>query len=432
MKRALIYKEIKDVFFNKTSLIYFFLLFSLISYSFYSAVDLYSKASLAAIDNPLYATGFEPVSGVFTPTFGGFFLILSLIAPFLFIRSISNEVSNNTITLLAQFPYSLGFVFFAKFLSIIIVLIFSVFTFLPVIVFWKLLGGYLPIVELSVLILGYFLYGIFVLSVSFFSASFFKSNSQASIFSIAVIVFSWFIDFGKDMNILSLFKTLSDWTVTARLKYFEDGILSFQSIAFFLVISSFFLFLGYLFFNITIKNKLKPILCIIFISLILFIPLTKYQYNIDISESKKNSFSNSKNEFLKELPYIGIKIFLEPTDSRFKDYERDFLKKLKMVKNGQEISFAKGETLKKNYGSFKYSIGNKSETTYSNSENEIFMILENLSGYRVKKSLDSDKYKGYPLVVKKNITHYIFLLYMLILFLIIFCVFLKRRKKDEI
>jgi ABC-type transport system involved in multi-copper enzyme maturation permease subunit len=426
---VLIIKELKYIFKSKTSIIYFILLFALISYSFFSAVDLYSKASVTAIGNALYASGFEPIPGVFAPTFGGFFLILSLIAPFLFIRTISDEKNNNTIVLIAQFPHSLGFVFCTKILSAITLVLVSIISFIPLFFFWHFLGGYLPWEEILLLISGYIFYSLFVISVSFFSASFFKTSSQASIFSIALIMFSWFIDFGKEMYILSFFDTLSQWTVTARLKQFEDGILSMQSIFYFFLIAGFLFTIAYFYFNFSIKHRGKQIIITTIVYLIISSLILNFQYKLDISESQKNSFSTGKNEFLKVLPDIDIKVFLEPTDSRFKDYERDFLKKLKMVKSNQDVHFASGKSLHKNYGRFEYTINNKTVQTFSNSEYEIFMVLEKISGIKIKKSKDNKQFKGYPLTVKKGWSIYLFILYLFFLPLITLLLYFKKRRK---
>jgi len=238
MRSVLISKEVKEIFRSRTTLIYFFLLFSLIAYSFYSAVDLYSKASVAAIGNPLYATGFEPVPGVFAPTFGGLFIIFSLFAPFLLVRSVGEEKKNNTLSMLFQLPCSLRSLFLTKLLAASILILVSILFLVPLLLFWNFLGGHIPWNEMFLLMFGYFLYGLFIVSVSFFSASIFRSGSQASVFSLAVIMFSWFVDFGKEMNIIPLLNSLSDWTITKQLKVFESGILSINTILYFLLLFS--------------------------------------------------------------------------------------------------------------------------------------------------------------------------------------------------
>lgn len=432
----LILKEVKEIFRNRTTLIYFFLLFSVIAYSFYSAVDLYSKASVAAIGNPLYATGFEPVPGVFVPTFGGLFIIFSLIAPFLLIRSVGEEKKNNTLPLLVQLPYSLRSIFLTKLLAASMLILVSILFFVPLLFFWNFMGGHIPWSETILLMSGYSLYGLFVISVSFFSASIFRSNSQASIFSLAVIMFSWFVDFGKEMNIIPMLNSLSGWTTTKQLKVFESGILSLSSIFYFILLSSFLSSLAYYFFNINIRNRTKQIVTTFLICFLLFGLAVNVQLKKDISESRKNSFSAYETNFLKKLPAIDIEIYLEPTDGRFKDYKNDFLKKLELIKNNISVHFAKGRSLSENYGLFKYSINNKSQETYSNSAHEIFMVLEELSGLRIERSESDIRYAGYPLVVKERWSGYMFTIYLLIFPLMILFFFywkniFNRRRKNE-
>jgi ABC-2 type transport system permease protein len=442
---ALVSKEIKDLFRSNTALIYFLLLFTIIAYSFFSSVDLYSKASETAINNPLYATGFEPVPGVFVPTFGGFFIIISLIAPFLFIQSISNEKKHNTLPLLAQLPYPLSVIFLSKLFAAAILVIVSILFFAPVFFSWYLLGGHIPWQEITLLIVGYVLYSLFVISISYFSAAIFKTSSQASIFTVAFIMVSWFVDFGKEMNVVPLFNRLSEWTVTTQLNEFEDGILSLQSIIYFILLASFLTFLSFTFFNFSLRRKIKRVLVAVLCYSILFAIIVNVQYKRDISESKKNSFSPAHTEFLTKLPEIDIKIFLETTDSRYKDYQRDFLKKLKMVKNDLVLHFVAGESLRSNYGRFEYTVNNKSMETFSNSEEEIFMIFEEISGLKIETSKDDSQFCGYPLVVKKKWSVYLFILYLIILPLVILFIRyykqltlkrvalmgFKRRRKDE-
>jgi ABC-type transport system involved in multi-copper enzyme maturation permease subunit len=434
----LLLKEIKDFFKSKTILIYFILLFAIVSYGFYSAIDLYSKASVAAFNNPLYAAGFEPVIGVFVPTFGGFFIILSLILPFLLIQSINNEKRYNTIPLIAQFPRSLCSVFSIKILSAIMIILVSILFITPILLFWHLFGGHIPWEEILLMIFGYFLYALFVLAVSFFSASIFQTSSQASIFTLSFIMLSWFIDFGKEMNISPIIKKFSSWTITTQLKYFEEGILSFQSILYFCLLFSFFTLLAYLFFDFSIKNRIKKVLIIILVHSVIFYFISTLETKYDITESKRNSFSIAKNLFIKKLPQIKIKIYLEPSDSRYKDYENDFLKKLKLVKTDIKIFFAKGKELKNNYGIFKYTINNKTMKTYSNSEEEIFMILKDLSGLKIKNGETKQNFKGYPLIVKNRQSTKFIIIYLLLFPLMIFSIYYKlnflygRRKNEKI
>jgi hypothetical protein len=155
--------------------------------------------------------------------------------------------------------------------------------------------------------------------------------------------------------------------------------------------------------------------------------LNKVYVKIDISESKRNSFTSEQKQFLKRLPAFEIYIYLEPTDSRYKDYERDFLKKLGMVKNDITLHFTRGKSLADNYGRFIYVFNGKSIETYSNSDHEIFMILEEITGIKIKSSSSENFYKGYPLVVKKNWIMYLIIVYLCII-LMQFIIYTTKHK----
>ncbi len=424
---TLIRKEIKDILKTKAAVIYFLLLFLIIAYSFFSAVDLYSKASVSAVSNPLYAAGFEPVFGVFVPTFGGLFMVFSLIAPFLFVRLIGKEKEDNTIPLLLQFPFSIKEIFLYKSVAGFFVVVISILIVCPVFVIWYFLGGFIPIMETVLLIFGYLLYGFLVLSVSVFASVIFNESSNASVFALWIIISSWFVDFGKDMNIIPFAGVISKFSLTATLKVFENGILSVFSVLYLLLLSVLFLILGYIYFNLNIVNKLKYVIVSILLFVLSVVFAYQFQVQYDLTMSKKHSFSYEKTNFLKKIGKLKIKVYMEPTDSRYKDYENDFLKKLKLVKRNVVITFAKGDELKENYGLFKYFLNGKEETTYSNSEEEIFMILQKLTGTTLKKAKDNHRFKGYPLVVEKGWSKYLFFVY-LILFPLLLLVFLNLDK----
>ncbi len=429
---SLFIKEMRDFFKSKTFLLFMILYSFITAYGFYSAVILYSQASEAAIGNPLYATGFEPTSGVFVPVFGGLFFMLSFFAPFLFIQSVGKEKKYRTMALVAQYPVSLFKVYLTKLFSAKIIFLIIFIVLLPLFLLWNFLGGHINIEEILLLSVGYFLYGMFVVAISFFTSSLFDNTSQASIASLGIIMFSWFIDFARDMNIFSFAQKLSDWSLTVQLKNFEYGILSLKSVLFFILLIYFFAVMGFWFFNFRIKRKSMYVFTTILVFAIMFFISSKVNINYDLSESKKNSFSISKNKFLKEIGKLQIDIYLNPTDSRAKDFMNDFLKKLKLIKNDVKINFVSGNELKKNYGMFRYSLNGKAQTTYSNSEEEIFMILQELSDKTVKAESSNTFYKGYPLMVKSSVWKKIlFGLYLFLLPLFFLLIFIKNNSEKH-
>ncbi len=428
----LILKEIKDLFFSKTALLLILITCFIVGYSFFTAVSLYSNASISAINNPLYATGFEPVPGVFVPTFGGLFIIFSLFLPFLYISLIGNEKRYNTLTLLLQLSFNLRDIILSKIIAGILFLIFILFLSLPATGLWICWGGHIPWIELSLLMIGYFLYGLLVLSISIFASTIFNNMMSASIFSIVTIIVSWLIDFGKDMNISPFFITISEWTLTKTLKYFEDGIFSFRAFAYFILLSVSFIISSYVFLRLDLKKKWRFILATITFLIVGVFVSSLIHFNKDLTESGRNSFSPDITLALKKIPNIEIDVYLERTDSRFKDYERSFLRKLRLIRNDVKVNLKTGDTLKENYGLFVYKVNNKSAKTFSNSEEEIFPILFQLAGIRVDNSVSGVSYSGYPLVTATAQRTTVLYVYFIFIPLTIIALFLIKHFKKEV
>jgi hypothetical protein len=132
-----------------------------------------------------------------------------------------------------------------------------------------------------------------------------------------------------------------------------------------------------------------------------------------MTESHRNSFPANISRVLKKVPNLEIDVYMEKGDSRFKDYQRSFLKKLDLVRNDVKVKIMTGNELKKNYGLFVYKVNGKSGKTYSNSEEEIFPIIFGLAGISGHGNEEA-KFPGYPLVVKEKLPIIQYTYYLLI------------------
>ena len=427
----LLVKETRDIFFTKTALLFLMLVSFISGYSFLTAVELYSEQSLSAVNNLLYARGFEPVPGVFVPTYGGLFVLFSLFLPFVIIPLLSLEKQNGTLAVLIQLPYSFKDILIAKISAAFFFLLMTILLTLPCFILWQLYGGHIPFNELFVLISGYLLYGLFVVSVSFFAAALFESTANASIFSILLIVLSWVIDFGKNMDVSTFLTSLSEWIVTRNLKYFEQGILSFTACMYFVLLCSFFFILAYILlrFDLRIKSKLKRLFATVVLFLLALFISFQSSLNTDMTESHRHLFSPAVTKALQEIPDLEIDVYMKKSDSRFKDYQNKFLNKLLLVRNDIKIRMMTGRELNKNYGLFIYRINGKQGKTYSNSEKEIFPIIFKLAGVSVGQDNGQQAFPGYPLVIKKEQLSIIQSVFYLIIPLTLISIFIFKNFK---
>ena len=63
------------------------LLCPLVGWSYAEALRLYSEVSTAARNSPTVASGLSPLDGILVPTFGSFYVAVTLLFPFVAIRA---------------------------------------------------------------------------------------------------------------------------------------------------------------------------------------------------------------------------------------------------------------------------------------------------------------------------------------------------------
>src|SRR5712691_13488811 len=103
--RPLFTKELREIISGRALWTLLLLECPLIGYSFFQAASLYGEASGAALQSPVLATSLSPLDGVLVPTFGSFYVAVTLLFPFVAIRVLSAEKETGALRLLIQLPY---------------------------------------------------------------------------------------------------------------------------------------------------------------------------------------------------------------------------------------------------------------------------------------------------------------------------------------
>ena len=226
---------------------------------------------------------------------------------------------------------------------------------------------------------------------------------------------SWLVDFGRDMNISPLVTAVSDWTVTRMAKLFENGIMSVQANAYFLLLSLGFAACGYWLLRFDVRQKWRHLTATAFITITALYFSSHLHFNADHSESKRNSFPPHISEALKKVSALTIEVYLEKTDSRFRDYQKSFLEKLYLVKAGAKVIISSGAALKENYGRFVYRINDRTEATFSTGDEEIFSIIFSLAGIEPARGGELPFYPGYPLITSPRSRGAVLLIYLAVI-----------------
>src|SRR6266851_1962057 len=145
--RPLLIKELREALSGRALWTMLFILCPLVGYSFFQAVALYSEASASARDSPVLASGLSPLDGVLVPSFGALYVAVTLLFPFVAIRTLGHEKETGALRLLVQLPYRVPTLIAAKMTAIFGAWLAAVIPAASALAIWLMLGGHLYLPE---------------------------------------------------------------------------------------------------------------------------------------------------------------------------------------------------------------------------------------------------------------------------------------------
>lgn len=89
--RPLLAKELAEIVSGRALWTMLLLVCPLVGYSFFQAVFLYGEASTSSSQSPAAVTSLSPLDGILVPTFGSFYVAVTLLFPFVAIRVLGQE-----------------------------------------------------------------------------------------------------------------------------------------------------------------------------------------------------------------------------------------------------------------------------------------------------------------------------------------------------
>src|SRR5215831_21068290 len=153
----LLAKEVVELLSGRALWTMLLILCPLVGFSFFQAVALYGEASAAARDQPQLASSLSPLDGILVPTFGAFYVAVTLLFPFVAIRALGGEKETGTLKLLVQLPYGIPTLIASKLTAIIVAWLIAAVPVAAALVFWRFFGGHLNLLETSNLLFGHLL-----------------------------------------------------------------------------------------------------------------------------------------------------------------------------------------------------------------------------------------------------------------------------------
>ncbi len=387
------------------------LLCPLVGYSFVQAVALYREASLAAAHSPVLAGTLSPLDGVLAPTFGAFYVAVTLLFPFVAIRALGHEKETGALRLLLQLPYSRAVLIVAKLAAVVAAWLIAVVPVLSTIAAWRWLGGHVDAPETLNLLLGHFLYGLLVGAIALFAAAIAESAATAAILTLAFTIGSWVLDFtvaGRP----GLLDWLAHLSLTQALRPFEQGLFSASLVAGMLAAAAGFAALAAIWLPTGVPIRLKrarSLLCLLVTAAVLGLAI-QLRISIDVAADRRNSFPAGDERALRTLraPLVVV-VHLAPEDPRYADLRRNVLGKLertlpdvtvRLAGSRQDV-FGSGE---ETYGSVEYQYGDRLASSRSTSPREVLPLLYGLADIPPPAADHGEEYPGYPLIADADPT----------------------------
>ena len=409
--RPLFVKELWEILSGRALWTMLLLMCPLIGYSFFQAASLYGEASVAGLQSPVLASSLSPLDGVLVPTFGAFYVAVTLLFPFVAIRVLGQEKESGALRLLVQLPYSSPTMIMAKLAAVLAAWVLSSVPALSALFIWELLGGHLSALETLTLVFGHMLYGLLVGAISLFAASVSESAATAAIVTLAFTIGSWVLDFTV-VGQPGLIAWIGSLSLTQVLHPFEQGLFSAGLVAGICAAGLGFAALATVWLppGVRIRNKLiRSIVCVFAVALALGL-VTQIRPTFDVTEDRRNSFPAADQRLLASLEQpLVVTVHLAREDPRYADLQRNVLAKLERAMPNMSIRLAgERQSLPTNggedrYGEVEYTYGAHSDISRSTSPREILPMLYGLAGVSAPAPAPGSDYPGYPLVAGRQV-----------------------------
>jgi ABC-type transport system involved in multi-copper enzyme maturation permease subunit len=403
-------KELVEIVSGRALWTMLLLICPLVGYSFVQAVSLYSEASAAAVQSPVLAASLSPLDGILVPTFGSFYIAVTLLFPFVAIRVLGQEKETGALRLLVQLPYRSSTLILAKLGAVLAAWLMVSVPALSALAIWTMLGGHLAASETLNLLFGHLFYGVLVGALALSAATISESSATAAIIALAATIGSWVLDFT-----LAGHSGLSAWvaqlSLTQTLRPFEQGLLSaglvlgvVGVICGLTALASVWLCPGVL-----LRTRLMHSLICLLAAAAALAFATQIRLSVDVTQDRRNSFPAAEQRLLTtlKLPLV-VRVNLIPEDPRYLDLQRNVLAKLDRAMPNVSIVIAQGgrnpagNSADGTYGEVEYAYGGRSDVSRSTSPREILPLLYALAGVQPPAPGGGDEYPGYPLIARAD------------------------------
>jgi hypothetical protein len=433
--RELFLKEGRELFASRAYWLFLLMIGLLVGQAFIAAVSLYAEASGNGTGPAALPQGLTPLDGILVPTFGAYDLAATFFLPFVAIRLIALEKQSGALKLLLQLPGSLRTKVTVKGLVLMAGWLLACIPGLLAIVLWKSYGGHLYAPETLVVFLGHFLRSMLSVGIAVAAAALTESSASAAIVTLSFTVGSWALDFiaaGRGGRL----QQLANYTPTAALRFFEQGLLRLSTalVMVVIIVASFALAVIWLHIGHTLRRRLLLTAVLAVLPIAAAALAASVRASWDLSENRRNSFSRADEAALKQIKDpLHITVNLSPEDPRLTDFEQNILKKLRRNLGELKVDYSAGsqtglfEGADDHYGEIWYEMRGQKVMDRSTIEQVVLEQVYKLAGAAAP-APEEDEFPGYPLAARARGAAWIF--YVIWPGLTILCWWLIRRERN--
>jgi len=402
---GLLGKEWRELLASRSYWLLLLMIGPLVGHAFITALNLYAEASGLGGGPAALPQGLTPLDGILAPTFGAYDLAATLFLPFVAIRLVSAEKQSGALKLLFQLPGSLATKVTAKGLVLMGGWLVSCLPGLLAVVLWKSYGGHLHGPETLNLVFGHFLRSMLSIGIAVGAAALTESAASAAIVTLAITVGSWALDFvaaGRG----GLLQQLANYTPTAALRFFEQGLLRMNTTIVMLVVivSMFALAAVWLNTGRPLRRQLLATLAVAAVLGMVMFGASGMRASWDLSENRRNSFPPADENALRQIQApLHVTVILSPEDPRLTDFEQNVLKKLRRNLAHLNVDYTAGsqtglfEGSDDHYGEIWYEMRGQKIMERSTIEPVVLEEIYKLAGVNAPAAAADNDFPGYPL-----------------------------------
>ncbi len=378
----------------------------LVGHGFMTALEVYAEASGVGGAPAALPQGLTPLDGILVPTFGAYDLVATFLFPFVAIRAVAAERESGAMKLLLQLPGSLGAKLTSKGLVLLGGWLIAWLPGLAALTLWASYGGHLYAPETLNLLLGHLLRVSLSGGIAVAAAALAESAASAAIMTLGVTVGTWALDFvaaGRG----GLLQQLANYTPTAALRFFEQGLLRISTVVVMLALGlgGFVLAAIWLHPGRQLRSRALATAVVFGVLAVLMLSVTGLRTSWDMSENRRNSFSPADEAALRRIDQpLRVIVFLSPEDPRLTDLEQSVLSKLRRIIPRLEVDYAAlsrsglFEGNADHYGEIWYELGGRKLMERSTIEPVVLEQIYTLAGVSGPGQTEAaGGFAGYPL-----------------------------------